>query len=89
MIVGVPDYTFHTCEQLLLKNDANNKHVWNYIVILRYLADLSFLGWLSEFPYFFIFNPLTTNVPHHIEASQLICNANQLNGFYMIGNIGR
>ena len=35
------------------------------------------------------FNPLTTNVPHHIETSQLICIANQLAGFYMMGNIGR
>ena len=35
------------------------------------------------------FNPLTTNVPHHIETSQLIWNANQLTGFYMMGNIGR
>ena len=34
-------------------------------------------------------NPLTTYVPHHIETSQLICIANQLTGFYMIGNIGR
>ena len=34
-------------------------------------------------------NPLMTNVPHHIETSQLICNANQLTGFYMMGNIGR
>ena len=34
-------------------------------------------------------NPLTTNVPHHIETSQLICIANQLTGFYMMGNIGR
>ena len=33
-------------------------------------------------------NPLTTNVPHHIETSQLISNANQLTGFYMMGNIG-
>ena len=30
------------------------------------------------------FNPLTTNVPHHIETSQLICSANQLTGFYMM-----
>ena len=37
----------------------------------------------------FIFNPLTTNVPHHIETSQLICNVNQLTGFYMMGNTGR
>ena len=34
-------------------------------------------------------NPLTTRVPHHTENSQLICNANQLIGFYMKGNIGR
>ena len=26
---------------------------------------------------------------HHIETSQLICRANQLTGFYMMGNIGR
>ena len=36
-----------------------------------------------------IINPLTTNVRHHIENSQLICNANKLFGFYMMGNIGR
>ena len=34
------------------------------------------------------FNPLTTNDSHHIETSQMICIANQLTGFYMIGNIG-
>ena len=34
-------------------------------------------------------NPLTTNVPHYTETSQLICIANQLTGFYMMGNIGR
>ena len=33
--------------------------------------------------------PLTTNVLHHIETSQLICIADQLTGFYMMGNIGR
>ena len=33
---------------------------------------------------------ITTNVPHHIETSQLICNVNQLTGFYyIIRNIGR
>ena len=36
-----------------------------------------------------LFNPLTTNVPCHIETSKLICNASQLTGFYIIGNIGR
>ena len=34
------------------------------------------------------FNPLKTNAPHHTDSSQLICNANQLNDFYMMGNIG-
>ena len=28
------------------------------------------------------FNPLTTNVPPHIETNQLICNTDQLTGFY-------
>ena len=34
-------------------------------------------------------NPLTTNITHHIENSQLVCGANQLTGLYMTGNIGR
>ena len=34
-------------------------------------------------------NPLTTSVPHHIETSQLIYDANQLTGFHMMWNIGR
>ena len=51
---------------------------------------------LNEFFYFFVLfpttilrkiNPLTTNVPDHIQTSQLICRANQLTGFYMIRNI--
>ena len=32
------------------------------------------------------FHLLTTSVPHIIETSQLICNTNQLTGFYMMGN---
>ena len=35
-----------------------------------------------------LFNPLTTNVPQHIETSQLICNADQLTGFFMMVDIG-
>ena len=37
----------------------------------------------------FVFNPLTTNVLHHIETGQMICNANRLTGFYIMGNVGR
>ena len=28
-------------------------------------------------------NPLMTNIPHHVETSELICSANQLTGFYI------
>ena len=35
-----------------------------------------------------LINPVTTNVLHHIETSQLICIANRFNGFYIMGNIG-
>ena len=34
-------------------------------------------------------NPLTTNVPRHIETSQLICIGNQLTGSCMTENTGR
>ena len=34
-------------------------------------------------------NPLTTSVSHHIETSQLICEASQLTVFFMMVNIGR
>ena len=33
-------------------------------------------------------NPLAANVPHHVETSQVICNASQLTGFYVMGNSG-
>ena len=32
-------------------------------------------------------NPLTTNVPYHVETSQLICTANQLTVFFMTGTL--
>ena len=32
-------------------------------------------------------NPLTTNVPCHIETNQLICRTNQLTGFYRMGTL--
>ena len=50
--------------------------------LLKYVAVEKFCG-----TYFF--NLLTTNVPPHIDISQLICIADQLTGFYMMGNIGR
>ena len=33
-------------------------------------------------------NPLATNVPNHTETNKFVWIANQLTGFYMIGNTG-
>ena len=33
-----------------------------------------------------LIKPLTVSIPHYIETSLLICIANQLVGFYMMGN---
>ena len=30
---------------------------------------------------------LATTAPHHKETNQLICNANQLTGFFMVGTL--
>ena len=43
----------------------------------------------SIFSILITFNPLTTSVSHDIETRKLIYNANQLTGFYIMGNIGR
>ena len=51
----------------------------DFIVIQKVLLPVIFLG----------FNPLTTYVLHYTETNQLICYANQLAGFYLMGNIGR
>ena len=49
--------------------------VKKYVKLFQFIVTLPFI-----FP---ILNPLTTNVPHHIETSQLICYANHLTGFYI------
>ena len=38
------------------------------------------------FKLFYHVKQLVTNASHHIETSQLICDANELTGFYMMGN---
>ena len=45
--------------------------------------------YISKGVFLRLIKPLTTNVSHQIENSQLIYSANQLTGFYMMGNIGR
>ena len=59
-------------------------YLQNLTIYNRYYAYL-----LQVSVNFLPLNPLTTNASHHIETSQLICIANQLTGFYIMGNIGR
>ena len=53
--------------------------------LLKFARIMSWNSLLSQV----LINPFTTSVPHHIKTSQLICNANQLTGLYMMGNFGR
>ena len=72
-------------------------NTWNhYFVLIRIsFQNFNHLVWnhyipnCSDILCCFNINPLTTNVPHHRETSQLIYIANHLTGFYMMGNIGR
>ena len=56
---------------------------------LRMKDLITFLGILEDLLMQILFNPLTINVLHHIETSQLICVTNQLTGFSMMGNSRR
>ena len=49
----------------------------------------NWLVWKYKFAYKELINRWMTNVPCHIETSQLICIVNQFTGSYMMGNIGR
>ena len=79
-----------------LRKKFRRRHLKGVIIKLEKRLKLSFVWrkiFLSYLDYFLKllrmpFNLLTTNVSHHIETSQLICIANQLTGFYMMGNIG-
>ena len=47
----------------------------------------NFLSTYFVEPLWALLKPLTINVAHHIETSQLIYIANQLTGFYMMGTL--
>ena len=78
-------FVLPTCIYLVEVNNGNTKTMRNLLkinikVFLKILLVLENTA--------VSINPLTTSVPHHIETSQLICIANQLTGFCMMGNIG-
>ena len=62
-------------KRYLQKSVYYHYETWFFLMLRMKVLNLSF--------------SLTINVRHHIETSQLICRANQLTGFYMMGNIGR
>ena len=69
---------------------VNKTKIYIHIYTLAHAISFIRICIRWEFPTVsFELNPLTTNIPHHVETSQLICNPNQLTGFYMIGNIRR
>ena len=67
-------------------NNPTGKHLFK--VEKAVVISLSLILISMKF-YQILIKPLTTNVPHYIETSQLIWNANQLTSFYMMGNIRR
>ena len=66
---------------------SNRRIMWFYSWHFPFFLVAIFLQCFDDFVR--QINRLTTNVLHHIETSQLTCNANQLTGFYMMENIGR
>ena len=69
-----PASSFQTCE-------------YNFKRLLADAATVETQGSAKTFTTISIkaFNPLTTNVSHNKETSQLNCNADQLTGFYLMG----
>ena len=66
-------------------------HLQTLFLILRQFQQMHLLKLAGNhgFTCLHLLNLLTTNLPKHIETTQLIWNANQLTGFYMMGDIGR
>ena len=66
-------------------------HLQTLLLILRQFQQIDPLKLAGNhrFTCLHLLNLLTTNVPQHIKTTQLIRNANQLTGFYMMGDIGR
>ena len=58
-------------------------HILSPALITDYV--MSYL--VSYLAFFNVLNLLSTNVPHQIETSQLICRANQLTDLYIVGTL--
>ena len=63
--------------------------IWSHLLKKSLIENFIFCTVRVIFRHPELFKPLTTNVLHHIETSQLICIANQLTGFIWWGNRGR
>ena len=73
----------------LTKKKHNDVYICIFLCIfwisLQFFKTFSSTAFLFLTLKIYLLKPLTTNVPNYIETSQLICSANQLNGFYMTG----
>ena len=75
---------------MLGKNLGQERLLWHFLEHYKEIFTLFFKAFQRGVKkYVKKKNPLMTNVPHHIGISQLICIADQVTGFYMMGNTDR
>ena len=86
-------FTFRNRLRISLLILSEFKQIFKRIIILFPLNSSEMISGVIEMNSELIglnsLNLLTTNVPHHIETSPLICISSQLTSFHMMGNIGR
>ena len=69
-------------KRLCLQHAVSQKSFFIYLI--TFFHDLFNM---QSFLLYSMFKQLTTNAPHHIETSQMICSANQLTGFLWWGTL--
>ena len=69
------------------KNRMTSYRVLRFIEAKKCNSNQSGWCWIYALFIFLFAEPFNNQCPHHIETSQLICRANQLTGFYMMGTL--
>ena len=83
MLLGIRSFLFYSRLLPTLSLYLNDTPIVRAIIVLMVTFQMGEKSLCYQ-----MINPLTTNIPHYIEASQLVCITNQFTGFYMMGNIG-
>ena len=81
-------YNITITSKAFLKTVTMIKNVHFFLLLWKKYPAIK-LNLSFYFLYWKVINPFTANAPYHIETNQLICIANQLIGFYVMGNVGR